>query len=49
MFIVLFSSNKSLATKCLSLNNELYMVRPTLIDLNPVELKFRSFMINLDK
>ena len=25
------------------------MVRPTLIDLNPVELKYYSFMISLDK
>ena len=25
------------------------MVRPTLIDLNPVELKYYPFMISLDK
>ena len=25
------------------------MVRPTLIDLNPVELKYYSFMISLNK
>ena len=25
------------------------MVRPTLIDLNPVELKYYSFLISLDK
>ena len=30
-------------------NNEPYMVRPTLIDLNPVELKYYSFMVTLDK
>ena len=32
VFIVLLSNSKSLATKCLSLND--------LIDLNPVELKY---------
>ena len=33
----------------MSLNNEPCMVRPTLTDLNSVELGFYSFMINLDK
>ena len=47
LFIVLLSFS-SLATKCL-LNDEPCMVRPTLIDMNPVELKYYSFMINLDK
>ena len=36
-------------TKCLSLNDETYMVRPTLIDFNPVELRSYPFMISLDK
>ena len=57
MFIELLSFNSSLArvakfsdrTKCLSLNDEPCMVRPTLIDLNPVELKYYSFLISLDK
>ena len=40
VFIVLLSNSKSLATKCLSLNDEPCMVRPTFIDLNPVELKY---------
>ena len=39
----------SLATKCMSLNNEPCMIRPTLIDLNPVELNYYSFMISLDE
>ena len=26
-----------------------FMVRPTIIDLNPVELKYYSFMISLNK
>ena len=41
VFILLLSFSESLArsrTKCLFLNDEPCMVRPTLIDLNPVEL-----------
>ena len=49
VFIVLLSFSESLATKCLFLNDESCMVRPTLIDLNPVELKYYAFMISLDK
>ena len=49
MFIVLVSFNSPFATKCVSLNDEPYMVRPTLIDLNAVELKHYLFMISLDK
>ena len=48
MFIVLLSYSESLATKCLFLNDESCMVRPTLIDLNPVDLKYYSLMISLD-
>ena len=39
----------SLASKCMSLNNEPCMIRPTLIDLNPVEPNYYSFMISLDE
>ena len=57
VFIVLLSLSESLArvakvsdrTKCLSSNDEPCIVRPSLIDLNPVELKYYPFMINLDK
>ena len=57
MFIVLLSFSSSLArvakasdrTKCLSLNEDLSMVRPTLIDLNPVEVEYCPSMISLDK
>ena len=49
VFIVLLSFSISLATKCLSLNDEPCMVRPTLVDLNPVELKYYPFMISSDK
>ena len=49
VFIVLLSFSESLAIKCVSLNDEPCMVRPTLIDLNPVELKHYLFVISLDK
>ena len=49
MFIILLSFREPLVTKCLSLNNETCIVRPTLIDLNPVELKYYRFMISLNK
>ena len=49
VFIALLSFSSSLATKCISLNDELCMIRPTLIDLNPVELKYYPFMISVDK
>ena len=48
VFIVLLSFSSSLATKCVSLNDEPCIVRPTLIDLNP-ESKYYPFMISLDK
>ena len=47
VFIVLLSFSSPLAIKCVSLNNEPCIIRPTLIDLNPVELK--PCMISLDK
>ena len=49
LFIVLFSFSESLATKCLFLNDELCMVRLTLTDMNPVELKYYPFRISLNK
>ena len=36
-------------TKCLFLNEEPGMNRPTLIDMNPFELKYYQFMISLNK
>ena len=47
--IALLSFSGSLATKCTSLNNEPCVIRPNLIDLNPVELNYYSFIISLDK
>ena len=49
VFIALLSFSGSLTTKSVSLNNEPCMIRPTLIDLNPVELNYYPFMISLDK
>ena len=57
LFIALLDFSSSLArvaevsdlTKCLFLNNEPCIVRPTLIDINPVELKYYPFMISLNK
>ena len=49
LFIVLLSFSISLATKCVFLNDEPCMVRPTLVIMNPVELKYYPFMINLNK
>ena len=57
VFIVLLIFFQSLARvakvsgrpKCLFLNDEPCMVRPTLIDMNPVELEYYSFMISLNK
>ena len=49
VFIVLLSFTIFLATKRLYLNDEPYMVRHTVIDLNSVELKYYPIMISLDK
>ena len=52
VFIVLLNFSESLGldrTKCFFLIDEPLMVRPTLIDLNPVELKYYPFMISFDK
>ena len=49
LFIALLSFSISLATKCLFLNEEPCMARPTLINMNPVELKYYPFMITLNK
>ena len=50
--VLLLSFSISLARdrkKCLFLNDEPCMVRPTLIDLSPDELKYYTFIISLDK
>ena len=45
---MLLSFSRSLSTKFLSLHNEPHIIRPTLIDLNPVKLNCYPFMISLD-
>ena len=47
VFIVLYFL--SLATKCLFSNDEPCMVRPTVIDMNLLELNYYPFMISLNK
>ena len=52
VFILLLSFSSFLVrdqTKFVSLNHELYIIRPTLINLNPVDLKYYPFMISLDE
>ena len=50
VFIVLMLCfGKSLMTKCVSLNNQPFIPRLVLIDLNPHDLHYYSFMISLDK
>ena len=49
LFIALLTFSESLATKYLFLNDEPCTVRPTLIDMNLIELKYYPFMISLNK
>ena len=49
VFIVLLSFSSSLATKSPSLNNKPCMVRPTVVDLNPIGFRYYPFMISLGK
>ena len=49
VFTLLLSFRSSLVTKCMSLNDKPCMARPTLFDLNPLELKYYPFMTSLDK
>ena len=52
LFIALLSFSESLArdrAKCMFLNDEPCLVRSTLINMNPFELKYYLFMISLNK
>ena len=46
---MLLSFSISTAIKCLFLYDEPCMVRPTLTDMKPPELKYYPFMISLNK
>ena len=48
-FTSIYQSLESLEIKCVSLNNEPCMARPTLTDLNSVELNYYSFVVSLEK
>ena len=47
-FMALLSFSVSLATKCVSLNNDPCTIRLTLIGLHPVELSYCPFMVSSD-
>ena len=49
VFIGLLSFSVFLTTEFVSLNNELYVVRATLSDLNLNELNYYPFIVSLDK
>ena len=49
LFIILLSFSKSLTRKCLFLNDEPCMIRPTIIDMSSNELKNYPFMISSNK
>ena len=49
VFIALLNFSRSFATKCVSLDNEPYVIRPTLININPIQLKYYPFMISMHK
>ena len=48
VFITLLSFGGSLITTYLSLNDEPRMIRPTFIDLKPIELNYYLFRISLN-
>ena len=48
LFIAFLSFSGSSATKYVSLNNESCMIRPTLADLDPVDLTYSPSMVSLD-
>ena len=47
VLIALLSFSRSLATKCVSFNNEPCMGRSTIADLNPIEFNYYPFIISL--
>ena len=49
VFITLLSFSECTATKWLTLDNEACLIRPTLIDLNPIEINYYPSMIGLYK
>ena len=49
VFSALLNFSGSLATKCVSLNNESSIIRSTRIDINPIEFNYYPFMVSLNK
>ena len=48
LVLMMLGFGGSLTTKCVSMNNQPWMVRPVLIDSIPDELHYYSFIISLD-
>ena len=42
-------SGELLSIKCVSVNNQQYIVRPTLINLNPDELHYYPFIVSINR
>ena len=49
MVITLFGFGGSLAKKCVSLNNQLCLTRPTLTDVSPKEFPYYPYFVSVDK
>ena len=49
LVMVLLGIGGSLAIKCVSMNNQLCMVRPTRIDMNLNKIHYYLFIISLDR
>ena len=49
MLVGLLSFGGSLATKYVSLNNQPCVTKPTLVDLNPDDLRYDPFIFSLDR
>ena len=49
LVLVLLFFGRSLAIKCLSMNNQSCMVKPRFIDLNPDELHYHPFIISMNR
>ena len=49
LVLVMLAFSGLLATKCVSMNNQPYMARPSLIYLNPDEFYYYLFIISVDR
>ena len=49
VLITLLGFGGSLAKKCVSLNNQLCLTRPTLTDVSPKEFPYYPYFVRVDK